>query len=427
MHFTLTLIFIAIVLIVSTNFKPKNDISPTFQRKKQIMGSSSRRVMHRIDSLGLFLHAAFFDDRKSNTLRVFGIQRKENLFKGIKYYCVVDIGQQMNRVIGKKIIIDQWPEWSKALAIQIECNVTKPVTKVQLEMVTKGGDIFIVHMPIEESERPNPDEGQRDLAVCIKCVHGKFPPERLVEWIETLTIAGVQQFFIYDGGLDVSSRFVFDYYDSSTVVTDFPFGEAVNRASSYLFNIDAEERYSLQEHVNILAFNDCLYRHYKQYKFFMIIDLDEMILPAKGISIVKMIKTLESIDNRRAGFIFPTSWHFEEMGFIKDTPKHLYFQKYAKSGIPIDVQAKSIISSKYAELIQWHEVAKPFIKSSVVSWTKYGSTHHFRGKCSSKFTEQYCEKVLNESYYIQSTITKYRDLIEDPVKNVLKQLQLIDV
>ncbi|CAD5118609.1 DgyrCDS7293 [Dimorphilus gyrociliatus] len=395
---------------------------------KLIMGTSDRRVMHVVKPLNLYFHAAFFDDRENfRRLRIFGIQRKDSLYLEVNYYCILEVGQEESRVQGKRFVIETWPAWGLAYSVEVECNITQEVDKVQLEMVTETSEVYVVQMPIEKAEKPDPAEGQKDLAVCIKCLHGEFPPERLVEWIETLKAVGVEKFFIYDSGLHVSSRYVFDYYQKDIEVTYFPFTNALMRISEFSYNPDNVENYSLMQHLYILSLNDCLYRHYKQYKFFMIIDLDEMILPTEGLSIVDVVKRLAHEDKKNPGFLFPTSWHFEDMGPVNDdVPNYLYFQKYAKSGSPIDNQPKSIVSSHLAELIQWHCVVKPIIKNNLVPWKNYGYTHHYRGNCTKKFDAATCSDMLRTGFEKDLTIVKYKQLIAHSVKHVLQQLQFID-
>ncbi|CAD5118600.1 unnamed protein product [Dimorphilus gyrociliatus] len=381
--------------------------------------------MHPVKNIDLFLHGAFLDERySSNIIRIFGVQRTESLYLGVKYYCVIDTSRGQMKIRGKKYLVDEWPEHGKAKAVQIECNVTEAVDTMRLEMITRSKKIYEVFLPVERASEPNPSVGQQDLAVCVKNMNGAFPIERTVEWIETLKAAGVQHFYIYDSGLDSSSRYVFDYYSDLVEVTNFPYSSALLRLSNIRYKIDSVERYSLLQHIYLISFNDCLYRHYKQYKYLMIIDLDEMILPTKGLSIVRIVQDLAKNYKRNTGFTFLTAWHFEDMGMVQGITSQLYFQRFSKSSPPLDNQPKSIICTRNAELIQWHAVSKPANRNLKISWQEHGYTHHFRGKCSSKFNKKTCNEMLS-SYRIDPAISRYKMVIKERVKRTLEQLQLI--
>lgn len=395
------------------------------ENERLIMGSEGRKVMHSVKDIDLFLHGAFLDERPpSPKIRIFGIQRKESLFLGVKYYCVIDTSRGQMKIKGKKDIIDEWPQHGRAKAVQIECNITEIVDKLRLEIVTKSNKMFQVFLNIERSAEPHPSVGKRDLAVCIKNMKGEFKPERLIEWIETLSIAGVEHFYIYDSGLDTTSRYVFDYYSRIVDVINFPYSSALLRLSNVRYNIDAVERYSLLQHIYLISFNDCLYRHYKQFKYLMIIDLDEMILPAKGLSIIPVLEELAKNYKKNTAFTFMTAWHFEDMGPVEGISKQLYFQKYSKAGQPIDNQPKSVIRTQNSILIQWHAVSKPANRNLRIAWQSHGYTHHFRGKCKDKFNNKTCKSMLS-SFHIDPSVSRYRSLVKEKVKRTLEQLQLI--
>lgn len=395
------------------------------QNERLIMGSEGRKVMHSVKDIDLFLHGAFLDERPpSMSIRIFGVQRKESLYLGVKYYCVIDTSKGQMKIKGKKYLIDEWPQHGRAKAVQIECNVSEIVDKLRLEMVTKNSKMYEVFLNIERSAEPHPSIGQRNLAVCIKSMKGVFKPERLIEWIETLSIVGVEHFYIYDSGLDATARYVFDYYSHLVDVINFPYSSALLRLANIRYNIDPVERYSLLQHIYLISFNDCLYRHYKQFKYLMIIDLDEMILPTNGLSIIPVLDDLSKTYKKNTAFTFMTAWHFEDMGPVKGISSNLYFQKFSKAGPPIDNQPKSIVRTKNSVLIQWHAVSKPVNRNLRIAWESHGYTHHFRGKCVDKFDKKTCKTMLS-SFKVDPTVSRYRNLVKDRVKRTLNQLQLV--
>ena len=419
----------------SRNHTSQISSSNVIKQETRCPEHSSRtfKGMYHDEDVQLYLYSSFIDDRVSpNVLRIFGVVQKTINFTKLECKFITTTGNiEATWKSGARwsYIDNSWPGWSPYFAVHIECVVDKLNLKPTfVEVFVSVHEHMSVRLPIERAIVPHM---KKPLAVVVKPVTGQFQVSRLVEWFEIQRLAGISDFILYNTDLSGPGRYVLDYYKNLGLVhtVSFPYLYSVLLQVEQQSSISSEDRYAVYQQVYLVALQDALYRFYKSYKYLIIIDLDEVILPTRHESLLASVERLVANHQNGAGFTFNTAWHFEDAGPLNDTTisPYLYMQKYAKSSVPIDNQPKSIITTSRSRTINFHAVVTSlearYQTEVMVDWTQYGYVHHYRGACKDKFQSHVCHDVMANTA-VNDVITRYRPNITDRVVNVLDYLQL---
>ncbi len=111
------------------------------------------------------------------------------------------------------------------------------------------------------------------LLACVVICRGE--DDYLVEWLEFHRMMGVEHFFVYDNGVQPSTKLLLDPYIAEGLVSHIPFP-----------NLDWPglrrqwfdySRPSVQE----IAYGHCITQYHRHYHFLLKIDVDEFVYPAQ--------------------------------------------------------------------------------------------------------------------------------------------------
>lgn len=117
------------------------------------------------------------------------------------------------------------------------------------------------------------------FGVCVKALD--FPDQdlslRLIEWIELLKLVGVTRIHMYNYAVHPNIQKVLDFYYKEGVINvgmltlpnSFPNDPKLRHI--YLLKNILRKR-----HIEILPYNDCLYRNFHRYKYIALLDVDEV-------------------------------------------------------------------------------------------------------------------------------------------------------
>ena len=164
-----------------------------------------------------------------------------------------------------------------------------------------------------------------------------------------------------------------------------------------------------------------------RYKYAIIIDFDEIIVPRADDSYYDMIKRLTAnFTKEHPSFLFRNGYFFEELGEDEDD-SHLVSMVYRnrlKSSRP-GYAAKSIVDPQQCVVMQNHYCAKRTPNVRTKSWTvgvqdSVGLSHHYK-KCH--YGQPQCRIELRESIRDESAV-RYREQLVDRTKAVYSDLQL---
>ena len=142
---------------------------------------------------------------------------------------------------------------------------------------------------------PTNSSGQKDFIVCVKSVDFMYADvsRRLVEWVELLQILGADQIWLYKTQVHENIAKVFDYYSEKGVMTvnehwkfpgfaaNLPILKHVLRLANY-YDTSFESYF----------YNDCVLRNMYKYKYAVVLDTDEIIIPVNSKSWKAMLGKL---------------------------------------------------------------------------------------------------------------------------------------
>ena len=141
---------------------------------------------------------------------------------------------------------------------------------------------------------------RKTLAVCVKGMDyiDTDISNLLIEWIEFVKILGASHIFLYQFSIHPNMAKVVEYYTMEGYVTMVPItlpGDQPNRKRRrHRF---LEEDKPVRQQNELLPLNDCLYRNIYSYKYILMMDIDEMIIPSKYVNWIDMLDDLESRNN----------------------------------------------------------------------------------------------------------------------------------
>ena len=123
---------------------------------------------------------------------------------------------------------------------------------------------------------------KKDFAVCVKGLYYLNNISlQLIEWIELLSIMGVNKIFLYDLHMHCDMEKVLDYYVKKGIVDLTKTYLPGNQPNKPILQNEYLKDYDLRIHNEVVLLNDCFYRNIHRYRYVAIFDVDEIIIPHK--------------------------------------------------------------------------------------------------------------------------------------------------
>jgi len=146
-------------------------------------------------------------------------------------------------------------------------TISHPIpTHVSITTKPKCASSYSTLVPINFVPKQSP---QFEFGVCVTNGYGSPPVDEFVEWMELLLLYGVSEVNLYDTHYENTTR-MFSYYAERNVLSV--------RKLPHPLLWDAQW-YRKVRNLRSVAFNDCMLRNMYRYRYLVVIDLDEMIVP----------------------------------------------------------------------------------------------------------------------------------------------------
>ena len=122
-----------------------------------------------------------------------------------------------------------------------------------------------------------------DVGVCVKPMHFHYNKTlELIEFIELNQIFGVTKFTLYKDTVSEQVSCVLKHYEEQGIVEVLP------------WDLKIESQTEIRTEGLFAALNDCLYRNMNSFKYLMLIDFDEFIVPHTNLTIPDMLTHVDS-------------------------------------------------------------------------------------------------------------------------------------
>jgi len=142
------------------------------------------------------------------------------------------------------------------------------------------------------------------IAVCVKPMHYEYDKVlNLIEFVELNRILGVSHFILYNHTIGRNVDCILEEYIEAGVITMLP------------WNLNMISQQEIRTEGLFAALNDCLYRTMHRFKYVLMIDIDELIIPYKHPNLLSMLKTLDQVNIRRTG-----AYSFQNAFFYSQWP-----------------------------------------------------------------------------------------------------------
>lgn len=163
-----------------------------------------------------------------------------------------------------------------------------------------------------------------EVAVCVKGLD--FLHEdlsfRLVEWIELLLLLGAEHVYMYELQVHPNVRHVLQHYTDRGLVTVTPLtlpGAQPNLPA--LQHLYLRKKTTHKRQMELVPYNDCLYRHMRHYRYLALLDVDEVIVPLLDHDWPSLLARLVPLGEQGSGKPPRSSYHASNVYFL-DSLRH---------------------------------------------------------------------------------------------------------
>ncbi|XP_068247662.1 uncharacterized protein [Palaemon carinicauda] len=243
-----------------------------------------------------YVYSAYYDDRKGRIIRVVGTtQTKKSDRVWCKYWYSNSSTLIVNGAI--KVIRENWNLKYSACFIACPLTIYKngkqpiPPPESVSVMADPGGNatnkLRVMNLDV------NKDEVKNGFAVCVKPLHFDYNNiNQMIEFIELNKILGVEHFTLYNHTIGKDVDCILKRYSDLGLINILP------------WKLDIKSQKEIRTEGLFAALNDCLYRYMYQYKYILMIDLDEYIVPHTNTSLPELLKYLHTkADAKKIGAI----------------------------------------------------------------------------------------------------------------------------
>ncbi|CAL4137470.1 unnamed protein product [Meganyctiphanes norvegica] len=243
-----------------------------------------------------FVYSAFYDDRKGRIIRIIGTTQTK---KSDRVWCKYWYSNSSTLIVNGalKIIRENWNLKFSACFIACPLSVYKdgkqpipPPESVSI-MADPGGNatnkLKVLNLDIKKEEVKN------SFAVCIKPLHFEYNNvNQIIEFIELNKLLGVEHFTMYNHTIGPDVDCILKKYQKQGLLDIHP------------WTLEMKSQKEIRTEGLFAALNDCLYRYMYKYKYILMIDLDEFIVPHSNTTLPDLMSYLHTkADARKIGAI----------------------------------------------------------------------------------------------------------------------------
>lgn len=420
---------------------------------------------YRSNKLNVFLLRAFLDERSptKNEVSIRIISMIDRLEPNGSLICLIWFSDEPRAPIDVRaefvyVWFHRWGNYKDSILqpFVVDCRVSREVverrrrSKMFVSLVDGERCSWKVTNRVEvitRTGRPTDDttnNKKKDFVVCVKPLEfaENDMTHRLIEWIELLRLVGVEliQFYVYS--INSNMTRVLDHYRRQGLVR-----VREHTLPAWLPNDASMRRSFLRKKIihkrqnELIPYNDCFYEHFNDFRFVVLLDIDEMIVPIKDRTWKEMIDRVE------------TSLSIRKRIYSSYSVRNVYFFDGIKSNLTLTNQT-DLIDSRYLHMLTHvyrssnytrnGAYIKTFFKTeSLVAVHNHFARHclhrcrrfdintadghlqHYRSDCVREL-KKFCDDQFKSNVELDLTVRKYREPLIRSVFKTLFELQLIE-
>ena len=349
--------------------------------------------------------------------------------KSDKVWCQMYFAEEPPILVpgGITIIRENWN--LKYSACFVLCSVpTNPFRVPESVSIVIEGTNATNQLPVLNSDTGTGtyEVNSTDVGICVKPMHFHYNKTlELIEFLELNQILGVTKFTLYRDTVSDEVNCVLKHYEKLGKIEVLP------------WDLKIESQTEIRTEGLFAALNDCLYRNMNTFKYLMLIDFDEFIVPHTNITIPQMLSHVDSQkiivtgNVGRYGVKLPpqpkvtSAYSFQNAFFYLQFPDDIeakyglrVLQKTRRKSKfnPQKQRSKYICIPRNVKEAGNHFIWEFFRGSNLNVPTKYGYLHHYR------VCEFGGDDCIHTENHIDRTMFLFQNKLIKNVKNVVHKL-----
>ncbi|CAL4066825.1 unnamed protein product [Meganyctiphanes norvegica] len=400
-----------------------------------------------------YLYGAYYDNRTlvamKPVIRILGMN--DRLDQKVKIYCQLWFEGHTQPVFSQVFEYNlmwykRWGDYTKGTfkPYMIACQIPpgyKHLVPESVSLVEKPCDMAKTNLRVINNR---PEHGKKeDFAVCVKgldFLHDDLSV-RLVEWLELLFLVGANKVFFYQLEVHHNISKVLNYYQNQGKVEVTPItlpGEQPNIPG--LLHMYLKSKLTNKRLNELIPYNDCLYKNIYRYKYIVLLDTDEIIMP-KGVMNWKELmdtviipKALQTKKTLQASYNVRNVYFMDNMKYSQDwyikIPNYMHMLQHVSRSVNYTKPRQYVKCFHDPEQVLTLHNHFPLscLGGNCTTYdieTADAHLQHYRTDCV-KTLKRSCDKEFRNNTIIDTTIWKYRDLLISQVTKVLVRLDFFN-
>ncbi|KAK5640523.1 hypothetical protein RI129_011334 [Pyrocoelia pectoralis] len=392
------------------------------------------------------LFGAYLDTRRDNplgaTVRILGML--DRIAPTVTTYCQFWFDGKKEPVIVKSLEYNYiwhkgWGNYRQGIyqPYLISCNipteyqnrVPESISLVENVCDTSTNNVRVIYnQPMEK----------KDFAVCVKgldSLHQDWSV-RLVEWIELLSLLGADKIFFYELQVHPNMSKVLKYYENEGKIQVTPISLPGGLPNGpYLQHLYLTKRITNKRQNEVIPYNDCLYKHMYEYKYIVLLDVDEVIIPLNGTSWKELMeqvlrKALKVNKEARTSYAVRNVYFLDNLlhdhGWFDEIPRYMHMLQHvyrAKNFTGPSAYIKCFHNTDKVLTLHNH-YPRACLRGGCYSYsidTTDAQLQHYRRDCVADVSKSECED-FKKNGILDTTIWKFKQPLMERVPMVLRNL-----
>ena len=377
------------------------------------------------DKHHVYMFSAFFDERQDNgyypSLRILAVAEviKDDIF------CQVWFPDVENPVVKKAKVKKNGGGhslagvWYEQYYFTCHLDTSYPIPRhvsVVSEPCARARNSVPVYVPIRAPY-------QHEFGICVPVAFWSVDPYRLVEWVEAHRLLGVTEINVYHVNMTAETLRVLRHFEENDTILRL---HELPTVPQY------ESTRSGNKIGSPISLNDCMYRNTYRYRWVIVVDFDEVIVPRKQTNYSAMVqhilKTEKLTKLPPPALTFRNTYFWTGCEAQRQKPNGSVMLRYLKREAPSRFlyAAKSIVDPRRCISVFNHYCFHRFpMRQKHEEWTidvsdKVALSHHYREKYNGKKCKDLMKKAETDK-----TILRFEDRLNRNVRKQMRRLGFI--
>ncbi|XP_076366151.1 uncharacterized protein LOC143255023 [Tachypleus tridentatus] len=250
-----------------------------------------------------FVFSAYLDTRRVRLVRVIAAARTRTADKVICKFWFTDGYPPKTVHAFNKLIQENWN--LKYSAYFVLCPLSNGLSALpeRVSIISSENAETTNWLVVHNNKRNS--TSSHGIAVCVKPMHYSYNKLlNFIEFIELNRIFGAEHYILYNNTIGRDVACVMRQYMANGIMTVLP------------WKLDMLSQKEIRTEGLFAALNDCLYRTMYRFRFVLMIDFDEFIVPHKSESLTEMLEVLTKNKPLKTG-----AYSFQNSFFYLPWPK----------------------------------------------------------------------------------------------------------